>query len=122
MQTAAEKPFTNLAVREDGHSVLATSTDRTLTHYDLRSQTLSTAAASFLHPATPSCVALGSPGSPQVITGAYDGVVRLWDLRSVKGNGAMVSFKAWDGTKKVLDVDWVKGIAGVGGEGSMEGQ
>lgn len=95
-----------------------------MTLYDVRvdplSATAAAATASFLHPATPSCLALGSAGSHQVVSGAYDGVVRLWDLRSVKGNGAMASFKAWDGTKKVLSVDWARGVVGVGGEGGFE--
>lgn len=108
---------------QDGNTILATSTDRTMTLYDLRAAPSATgalpaAAASFSHPATPSCVALGSAGSHQVVSGAYDGVVRLWDLRSV--NGAMASFKAWGGLKKVLSVDWENGIVGVGGEGGLE--
>ena len=55
------------------------------------------------------------------MSGAYDGVVRLWDLRSVKGSAAMASFKAWEGTnKKVLALDWERGIVSVGGEGGFE--
>ena len=56
--------------------------------------------------------------SYQVVSGAYDGIVRLWDLRSVKS--AMASFKAWNGEKKVLSVDWKRGVVGVGGEGGLE--
>jgi len=55
------------------------------------------------------------------VSGAYDGVVRLWDLRSVKGSAAMASFKAWEGmNQKVLALDWQNGIVGVGGEGGLE--
>ena len=32
----------------------------------------------------------------------------------------MATFKAWDGQKKVLAVDWKHGIVGVGGEGGLE--
>jgi ribosome biogenesis protein YTM1 len=62
--------------------------------------------------------------SQQVVTGAYDGVVRVWDLRSTKS--AVASFRAWDGGKKVLGVDWDtgaeggKGVVGVAGEGGLE--
>ncbi|KAF9448122.1 ribosome biogenesis protein YTM1 [Macrolepiota fuliginosa MF-IS2] len=118
--TAAEKPFLDLAVSPDGNTALAASTDRTLTPYDLRSgsSSLSNTSASFLHPATPSCIAFGRNGN-QVVTGAYDGVVRVWDLRSTKG--AVASFKAWDGAnKKVLGVDWKRGVVGVAGEGGVE--
>ena len=63
----------------------------------------------------------------QLVTGAYDGVVRLWDLRSTKS--AVAAFKAWEdgkgkgadqGPKKVLSVDWARGMVGVGGEGGDE--
>ncbi len=57
------------------------------------------------------------------MTGAYDGVVRLWDLRSTRA--AVAAFRAWDsdaatGPKKVLSVDWARGLVGVGGEGGVE--
>ena len=52
------------------------------------------------------------------MTGAYDGVARLWDLRSTKA--AMSSFKVWDGQKKILSIDWEKGVAAIGGEGGLE--
>ena len=32
----------------------------------------------------------------------------------------MASFKVWGGTKKVLDVDWVKDVIGIAGEGGVE--
>jgi ribosome biogenesis protein len=99
-----------------------------MTLYDLLSTSSTSASASFQHPATPSCIALGrgSGASQQVVTGAYDGVVRVWDLRSTKG--AVASFRAWDGGKKVLGVDWdaavsvegEKGLVGVAGEGGLE--
>ncbi|KAF8965765.1 ribosome biogenesis protein YTM1 [Flammula alnicola] len=117
---ASEKPFLDLALTQDGNGALATSTDRTMTLYDLRTSptSLSAATATFQHPATPSCVAVCESNSHQVVTGAYDGVVRVWDLRSTKG--AMATFKAWEGKKKVLSVDWKRGIVGVGGEGGLE--
>ena len=92
-----------------------------MTLYDLASSS-SLASASFQHSATPSCIALGrgSGASQQVVTGAYDGVVRVWDLRSTKG--AVASFRAWDGGKKVLGVDWdaSASVVGVAGEGGLE--
>jgi len=54
------------------------------------------------------------------LSGAYDGAARIWDLRSVKGATPVASFKAWDGDKKVLGVDWkIGGIVGIAGEGGM---
>ena len=61
---------------------------------------------------------VSTTNSHQVVTGAYDGIVRVWDLRSNKD--AMATFKAWDGMKKVLGVDWRNGMVGVGGEGGLE--
>jgi ribosome biogenesis protein len=99
---------------------LAASTDRTITIYDLRESSSATSVAAIgalVHNSTPSCIAVGS--SPQqLISGAYDGVARLWDLRSMKA--AVVSFKAWDGQKKILSLDWKRGLVGIGGEGGLE--
>ncbi|KAL6302247.1 WD40 repeat-like protein [Sparassis latifolia] len=121
--TAASKPFLDLAVTQSGNTVLAASTDRTISQYDLRAATSSTATpslATLAHPATPSCIAPVSSSEHQLLSGAYDGVVRLWDLRSVRG--AVTSFKVWEGNQggKVLALDWARGIVGVGGEGGVE--
>ena len=91
-----------------------------MSQYDFRAAAtqLTAATASLVHPATPACVAI-SPiaGEHQLVTGAYDGVVRLWDLRSTKS--AVTSFRAWEGTPKkggkVLAVDWARGVVAVGG-------
>jgi ribosome biogenesis protein len=108
----------DLAQSPDSHTILSASTDRTISLFDLRvsSTSMQTASSTLMHPATPSCIATSS--SPhQIVSGAYDGAVRLWDLRNVKD--AMTSFKAWDGENKVLAVDWKGGIVGVGGEGGL---
>ncbi|KAK0211518.1 WD40-repeat-containing domain protein [Armillaria fumosa] len=115
--TASEKPFLDMIITSDGNTALVASTDRTVSLYDLRAGVVS-GTGSLMHPATPSCVAKASSSLHQIVSGAYDGVVRLWDLRSTKG--ALSSFKAWDGKKKVLAVDWKRGLVGVGGEGGLE--
>ncbi|KAJ3768937.1 WD40-repeat-containing domain protein [Lentinula raphanica] len=116
--TSSEKPFLDIALNSDGHTALAASTDRTVTLYDVREATSSTTSSgSLLHSATPSCLSTGATPH-QVFTGAYDGVVRLWDLRSMKS--AITSFKAWSDMKKVLSIDWKRGMVGVGGEGGFE--
>ncbi|TCD62051.1 ribosome bioproteinsis protein ytm1 [Steccherinum ochraceum] len=134
--TASSKPFLDIAISPSGDFVLAASTDRTVTQYDVRSPTLSTAAlstATFLHPSTPSCIALPSGSSSnnnantnnnsqQFITGAYDGTVRLWDRRSARS--AVTTLKVWEGQnhgRKILSVDWSEsGVVGIGGEGGVE--
>jgi len=125
---ASEKPFLGLALSHE-QAALAVSTDRTLTSYDLRMDTLSAATASFLHPATPSCVGVPATAGEgatvnklQVATGAYDGVVRIWDMRSTKT--AVALFKAWGGSKnegkKVLGLEWRGDLLTVGGEGGVD--
>ena len=111
-----------------GQNVLAASTDRTVSQYDLRtsSTAITSSITSLPHPATPSCIAVSPAGSAstsehQLVTGAYDGVVRLWDLRSEKS--PVTSFKVWEGHasgRKVLSVDWAAGMVGIGGEGGVE--
>ncbi|KAF8712545.1 hypothetical protein AX14_013007 [Amanita brunnescens Koide BX004] len=128
---AFEKPFVSLAL-PGANLVLSISTDRTMMLYDFRIPTSVgpySEPTSFVHPAMPSCIALPTyPGSTstsdmtnQVVTGAYDGIVRVWDLRSTKS--AVASFDAFGShrdkdSKKILDVDWnaERGVVGVGGE------
>ena len=138
-QTASSKPFLDLTLSQNGSTALAASSDRTVCQYDLRaasSSAVTPSVASLSHPATPSCVAVAhspstststlpstSASEHQVVTGAYDGVVRLWDLRSTKA--AIAAFRAWEGQtnaggRKVLSVDWARGLVGVGGEGGVE--
>jgi hypothetical protein len=47
-QTASEKPFLDLTIIPNGQSALATSTDRIMTLYDLRTSALTSSTGSFL--------------------------------------------------------------------------
>jgi ribosome biogenesis protein YTM1 len=51
------------------------------------------------------------------MSGAYDGSVRIWDLRSAKV--PVASFKNEKGGK-ILSVDWGKGVGALGGENGVE--
>ncbi|KAJ7684833.1 WD40-repeat-containing domain protein, partial [Mycena polygramma] len=119
--TSSERPFLSLSVAPSyaPSTVLASSTDRTISQYDFRDPH-PLASLTLTHPATPSCVVRSPSHAHQILSGSYDGVARIWDLRSVKGATPVASFRAWDGEKKVLGVDWkIGGVVGVGGEGGL---
>ncbi|KAG1739652.1 hypothetical protein EDB19DRAFT_1828663 [Suillus lakei] len=74
-------------------------TDRIVAIFDLRVSSLSSSTGI-------------TSGKQLVVTGAYDGVARLWLLQSTKG--AVINFRAW---LKVLVAAWVKDVVAIGGEG-----
>ena len=118
VQTLSEKPMTDLALLADGATALCASTDRTVSVLDTRTSTTTNSPAStFSHPAMPSTLSAHPTDERRVMSGAYDGIVRVWDLRSVKA--AVASLKCEKGGK-VLSVDWGKGIGGLGGEDGVE--
>lgn len=118
IQTLSEKPLTDMALLADGATALGASTDRTVSVLDLRaSTTTTTPALTFWHPAMPSTLAAHPTDGHRAMSGAYDGIVRVWDLRSAKASVA--SFKSEKGGK-VLSVDWAKDIGALGGEDGVE--
>jgi len=123
---ASEKPFLALALSGAQNqntlppqAALAAAADRTVTLYDLRATSTQSTSMSFAHPAVPAALAYGGEDQ-QFVSGAYDGVVRLWDLRSAARE--MASFRVWEGKegRKVLGVDWAGGVVGIAGEGGVE--
>ncbi|KAJ7063049.1 ribosome biogenesis protein YTM1 [Mycena amicta] len=114
--TCSERPF--LAISPLSWTVLASSTDRTVTQYDFRDSNPAP-SVTMTHAATPSCVVRSPSHSHQILSGAYDGVARMWDLRSLKTGTPVASFKVWD-DEKILGVDWgTGGMVAVGGEGGL---
>jgi WD40 repeat protein len=117
VKNASEKPFLDLTLTNTGIT-LAASTDRTITLYDLRTSTLTSSTGVLAHPSTPSCVVVSPTAEHQAASGAYDGVVRVWDLRGAKA--PVATFKAAEGGKKVLALGWERGMIVAGGEAGLE--
>ncbi|KZS98070.1 WD40 repeat-like protein [Sistotremastrum niveocremeum HHB9708] len=127
--TAAEKPFIHLGLSRVStlSRVFVASTDRTLSLYDLSSGRSASAAPtlSFLHPSLPSCIATSTTDEWRCLTGSYDGIARIWDIRSAKA--AVSSFHVFEneplkskGDRKILSLDWANGVVCAGGENGME--
>lgn len=116
--TVPERPMLDLSLTNDENTLLAASTDRTVSIFDLRGSDFCSTVGTLMHPAMPSClVCPRTSTAPQVMVGSYDGVARLWDLRSVRS--AIASFRVWEGMK-ILDVDWAGDTLCVGGEGGVD--
>ncbi|KAH8832756.1 WD40-repeat-containing domain protein [Flagelloscypha sp. PMI_526] len=116
---AAEQPFLDIVATLDQTTLVGASTNRIVSAYDIRtpSEANATNSISLLHPATPSCLVSAPSSNFKILSGSYDGVARIWDLRNTKGTVA--SFKVWD-KMKILSVDWKGDMVLVGGEGGME--
>ncbi|PVF99696.1 WD40 repeat-like protein [Serendipita vermifera] len=122
--TANNRPMTDLTVLENETTLLASSSDRVVAIYDIREKSNTGPPSVLPHPAFPSSLASHPTSSHKVASGAYDGIVRMWDLRSTKAplnsfevaerkgpNGSITK-----SSKKVLSVDWANGLLVVGGE------
>jgi len=115
--TVSEKPFLALALPVTPETALAASVDRSATLFDLRIGTSVAAAVKFPHPAMPATVVFAQGSATQFVSGAYDGVVRIWDVRSATREVAVA--RVWDG-QKVLALSWAGEVLAVAGEGGVE--
>ncbi|KAL5478615.1 YTM1_2 [Sanghuangporus weigelae] len=130
-QIVAEAPFIALAHLCAPDILAASSTDRTVRIFDSRTfiskpSSLTSSAPIILQQAsTPATLSASPTNSHHVASGGYDGVVRIWDVRSTKG--AVASFRAGEGAEpekrgdgKVLGLDWRNGVMAVGGEAGLD--
>lgn len=120
--TANNRPMTDLAILSDETTLLASSSDRVVSLYDLRQATQSGPPPVLPHPSFPSTLCAHPTSSHKVASGAYDGFVRMWDLRSMKSpvNVFEVASKKGKDGKKILALDWVQGLLVVGGEAAVD--
>lgn len=123
-QTANSRPMTDVALTTDGSTLLASSSDRVVSIYDPRDKSPSGPPPVLPHPAFPSCLAAHPLSAHKVASGAYDGIIRLWDLRSTKAPVNAFEIVGKKGTapsgKKILSVSWANGILVAGGEAGVD--
>ena len=129
-QVIAEAPFIALAHLSVQDLLAAASTDRSVRIFDTRTFTskpssLTTAPIVLQHASTPTALCPSPTNAHHIASGGYDGVVRIWDVRSAKG--AIASFRAGEGSEpekrgdgKVLGLDWRNGVMAVGGEAGLD--
>ncbi|CCA70307.1 related to microtubule binding protein YTM1-Laccaria bicolor [Serendipita indica DSM 11827] len=128
--TANNRPMTDITILKDNTTLLAASSDRVVSIYDLRQATLTGPPPVLPHPAFPAALCAHPTSTYKAATGSYDGVVRLWDLRSAKAavNVFSISGKQHQNdrvsgpkeSKKILSLDWANGMLAVGGEAGVE--
>jgi ribosome biogenesis protein YTM1 len=108
----------DLAIFCNGNTVTVASTDRSVSAYDVRSSTTSSLPiVSFTHAALPSTIVAHPTNDQRILSGSYDGTVRVWDVRSPKA--AVSTFKTERGGK-ILSVDWGQGVCALGSEDGVE--
>ena len=114
--------MTDLAILSDGTTLLASSSDRVVSLYDLRETTRSGPPPVLPHPSFPSALCAHPTSPHKVASGAYDGFVRMWDLRSIKSpvNSFEVTAKKGRDGKKIMSIDWVTGLLAIGGEAAVD--
>lgn len=84
IQMANTRPMTDIAILSDEVTLLASSSDRVVSLYDLREATRSGPPPVLPHPSFPSTLCAHPTSPHKAASGTYDGFVRMWDLRSVK--------------------------------------
>jgi ribosome biogenesis protein len=121
-QTANCRPMTDITILSDEVTLLASSSDRVVSLYDQREATRSGPPPVLPHPSFPSTLCAHPTSPHKAASGAYDGFVRLWDLRSAKSpvNAFQVAAKKGKDGRQIMSIDWVTGMLAVGGEAGID--
>lgn len=120
-QTLPDRAHLDIALSESGTTLYTASADRTVSLIDVRAESSQSATKTLSHPSAPSCLAVHPSSTHHLLTGAHDGVLRVWDVRSPRV--ALSKFEhtvqGKDGSTrkgKILGVDWAHGLAVCAGE------
>ncbi|KAG8686288.1 ribosome biogenesis protein ytm1, partial [Ceratobasidium sp. 395] len=119
--TLPDRAHLDVVASEAGETLFTASADRTVSLTDLRATSTQSSTKTLIHPSTPSCLATHPTSAHHLLTGAYDGALRVWDIRSprmplakfehvVQGQDDKVR------RGKILGVDWAHGLAACAGE------
>ncbi|CEL53225.1 Ribosome biogenesis protein YTM1 OS=Laccaria bicolor (strain S238N-H82 / ATCC MYA-4686) GN=YTM1 PE=3 SV=1 [Rhizoctonia solani AG-1 IB] len=118
--TLPDRAHLDLAISRTGTAYVA-SADRSVSVIDLRLDGAQSTAKTLTHPSTPSCLVAHPDSAHHLLTGAHDGALRIWDIRSPRTSLAKFEHVVKDKTGstrrgKILGVDWAHGLAACAGE------
>ncbi|CAE6510803.1 unnamed protein product [Rhizoctonia solani] len=118
--TLPDRAHLDLAISRTG-AVYVASADRSVSVIDFRLDGAQSTTKTLTHPSTPSCLVAHADSAHHLLTGAHDGALRIWDIRSPRT--ALTRFEHITKDKanstrrgKVLGVDWAHGLAACAGE------
>ncbi|KAG8720800.1 ribosome biogenesis protein ytm1 [Ceratobasidium sp. 394] len=119
--TLPERAHLDIVVSGSSEVLYTASADRTVSLTDLRAASTQSSTKTLIHPSTPSCLAVHPTSAHHLLTGSYDGVLRVWDIRSPRTalSKFLHTVQGRDGQVrqgKVLGIDWAHGIAACAGE------
>ncbi|CAE6435988.1 unnamed protein product [Rhizoctonia solani] len=118
--TLPDRAHLDLAMSQTGTAYVA-SADRSVSIIDFRLDGVQSTTKTLTHPSTPSCLVAHADSPHHLLTGAHDGALRIWDIRSPQTALAKfehtVTDKAGSSRRgKILGVDWAHGLAACAGE------
>ncbi|KAF8685109.1 Ribosome biogenesis protein YTM1 [Rhizoctonia solani] len=118
--TLPDRAHLDLAISRTG-AIYVASADRSISVIDFRSDGAQSTTKTLTHPSTPSCLVAHPDSAHHLLTGAHDGALRVWDIRSPRTSLAkfehIVKDKSGSNRRgKILGVDWAHGLATCAGE------
>ncbi|KAH7337386.1 ribosome biogenesis protein YTM1 [Rhizoctonia solani] len=118
--TLPDRAHLDIAMSQTGTAYVA-SADRSVSMIDFRLDGVQSTTKTLTHPSTPSCLVAHADSPHHLLTGAHDGTLRIWDIRSPQTALAKFEHTVTDKAGsirrgKILGVDWAHGLAACAGE------